>query len=108
MIGGKIESRDSPQWAAAFKGAMRRLASGVAIITTSHERRRYGRRDRTHVRVNGSALSRRWHQPKRDNVSPLGPETRLLCQSAFTKVTPICAHLFRPTSRGAIPIGRLV
>src|ERR1700677_2620698 len=42
MIGEKIESRDSPQLAAAFKGAMRRLASGVAIITTSHEGRRYG------------------------------------------------------------------
>jgi flavin reductase (DIM6/NTAB) family NADH-FMN oxidoreductase RutF len=33
---------DAADLAAAFKSAMRRLASGVAIITTSYEGRRYG------------------------------------------------------------------
>src|SRR5688572_16586525 len=39
---GAADQTDARPLALQFKGAMRRLASGIALITTAHQGRRYG------------------------------------------------------------------
>jgi flavin reductase (DIM6/NTAB) family NADH-FMN oxidoreductase RutF len=96
MIGEKFESRDSPQLAAAFKGAMRRLASGVAIITTSHEGHRYGMTVTALMSVSMDPPSLAVGiNPSATMYRPL-VQRRASVSMCFTKVTPICARLFPP------------